>query len=599
MAFLNPKAVVDGESLNVLQLLPNQYLIPNYQRDFAWGPKQIKQLCSDLVDHYRRVAPADSLTNPEGYFLGAMVTIDEGGNSGLQVVDGQQRLTTLSILTIVLYEALGRYANKHPQTAAIQYALKNCWVRYDGGSLRPFLSFSDSDTNQAFVDFCVNTSARLGRRELWNALPKKHQKPTSPYSTLGAAFAVIYQAIFSFLRGAKRPSRDKRLVSFSQMVLECLVLLRINASSYESAYAIFESLNDRGLRLSQADLVKNELLKVASSTDRDDVIESWTNAKQILSDTPIVMSELLHYSCLHRHGEAKAQALFSFVKSRLNQGLSAKQFADELQVDAEAIEQLLIKRPAVWSQDTLMMLDDITKVIAVKFGYPMLLAVHRKFGSAPVDFERAVRLVMNLLFRFMKVGGGSPEKLALIAGKVGVHCRDSALSADMALAAISADFLLEASDKQFLDEFAIYSEANTKQAYFTVYYLERFLLNGTMPLPHGADSNLEHIMPKTPTVLDWPTAHALKASDPGAFSNLVWRIGNLLPLPESINKSIKNKGITHKMSGGVSNYASSSLKSPNSLGPYLTASGEWRENSIEARQKYLSTLAPKVWSLVP
>lgn len=599
MAFLNPKAVVDGQSMNVVQLLPSQYLIPNYQRDFAWGPKQITQLWADLVDHYRRVAPADSLTKPEGYFLGAMVTIEEAGTPELQVVDGQQRLTTLSILVIVLHEALGGYAAKHPQAGAIQYALKNCWVRYDGGSLLPFLGFSDPDTNQAFLDLCVKTTTRQARRGLWSGLPKKHQKTTSPYFALFSAFGVTYQELFAFLRNAKPANRSHRLVSFAQMVLECLVLLRIKASSYESAYAIFESLNDRGLRLSQADLVKNELLKVAAPSDRDDVIESWTNAKQVLSDTPIILSELLHYSCLHRHGEAKAQALFSFVKARLSQGLSAKSFATDLQEDAEALEQLLVQRPATWTANTLMMLDDVTKVIAVKFSYPMLLAVHRRFKSAPQDFERSIRLLMNFLFRFMKVGGGSPEKLALIAGKIGAHCRNASFDSKQALAAMSADFLLEASDKQFTDEFAIYSEANTKQAYFTVYYLERFLLNGTMPLPHGAESNLEHIMPKTPTVVDWPAAHALKASDPGQFNNLVWRIGNLLPLPESINKSIKNKGIAHKLSGGTMNYASSSLKSPNSLKAYLTPAGEWKDSSIEHRQKDLATIAPQVWSLVP
>src|SRR5690606_27949264 len=115
----------------------------------------------------------------------------------------------------------GSYANNLPQANAIRHALKNCWVRYDGGSLRPFLAFSASDTSQAFVDFCVNAGTRQERRAFWNSLPRKYQKPTSPYSTLGAAFAVIYQAVFTFLRTAKRANRDKRLISFSQMVLEC------------------------------------------------------------------------------------------------------------------------------------------------------------------------------------------------------------------------------------------------------------------------------------------------------------------------------------------------------------------------------------------
>lgn len=599
MAFLNPKTVVDGQSMSVLQLLPNQYIIPTYQRDFAWGSKQIIQLWDDLIEHYRRTAPDDNLTNASGYFLGAMVTIEEVGQLQLQVVDGQQRLTTLSILIIVLHEAIERYAKNEPQSTAILHALMGCWLRVEGGQFLPFLTYSDPDTNQAFVDFCVKNTTRKQRRKFWNNLPRKKQKNSAPHATVHAAFVVTYQKLFSFMRDGGAEARSKRLISFAQLILDCIVLLRIKAASYESAYAIFESLNDRGLRLSQADLIKNELLKVAAPSDRDDIVEAWTNAKQILADTPITLAELLHYTCLHRYGDPKAQALFSFVKSHLAGGASAKEFSSKLQEDAKAIEQLLVQRPTTWTTDTYTMLDDISKVLAVKFSYPMLLAAYRKLKNVPTDLQCGVRLIMNFVFRFMKVGNGSPERLAVISGRVGQASRDSSLTNDEFLAKIGEEFRNESSDKLFIQEFKEYSEANTKQAYFTVYYLERHLLNGTIPLDHGVESNLEHIMPKVPTSTQWPGAYALKASDPALYASLVWRIGNLLPLPEAINKSIKNKNIHHKMSGGTQNYSTCSLESPQSIGEYLGLDAVWDENSIELRQKDLADLAPNVWSLTP
>jgi hypothetical protein len=598
MKFLNPKAVVDGDSLNVAGLFGERYIIPSYQRDFAWGSKQISQLWQDLIDHYRRIAPQDTISNAEGYFLGALVTIKEQGQSELQIVDGQQRLTTLSIIAIVLHEVVDKFVRKHSQAAAILHALKSCFVRYSAGGFESLLVYSDPGTNQAFQDFCVNSTSRLQRRDLWKALPKRSQKQSSPHASIFNAFNSSYVKLYLFMRKCKPAAREQRLISFAQLFLECIVLLRIKATSYESAYAIFESLNDRGLKLSQADLVKNELLKVSMPSERDEVIQFWTDAKQNLSDTPVAISELVHYSCLHRFGEAKANTLFAFVKRKLAGGLSGRDFTRGLEEDTRALEQLVVQRSANWSKDTLTMLDDLTKVLAVKFSYPMLLAVHSRLQATPADFEKGVRLIMNFVFRFVKVGNGSPERLAVVAAKVGNHGRNPGLTNGQFLSEVAREFRSESADKIFSKEFEDYSEANTKQAYFTVYYIERYLLNGTIPLDHGKESNLEHIMPKDPKMVDWPSAFNLKTSDPALFANYLWRIGNLVPLPESINKSVKNKKIAHKLSGGSQNYETCNLVSPKSLESYLKQ-GAWTEESIDERQRDLAALAPKVWSLQP
>lgn len=184
----------------------------------------------------------------------------------------------------------------------------------------------------------------------------------------------------------------------------------------------------------------------------------------------------------------------------------------------------------------------------------------------------------------------------MTAAKVGAHSRNAGLSIDQYLQEVSREFLLESPDKIFSKEFEEYSEANTKQAYFTVYYIERHLLNGTIPLDHGKESNLEHIMPKDPKVGDWPIAHSLKATNASLYADYLWRIGNLLPLPESVNKSIKNKNIQHKMNGGTQNYGTCNLTSPSMLGQYLKQ-GAWVEDSIDDRQRALAALAPTVWSL--
>lgn len=195
MSFLNPKAVVDGESLSISGLLPTHSLIPSYQRDFAWGSKQIVQLWDDFCNHFAWVAPAETITNAQGYFLGALVAVEGPSGNAIQIVDGQQRLTTLSIMAAVLHEAIDHYAEKHPNRSAIQHALKTCWLKYDNGSFVTWIEYSDQEMNLAFFEFCVNHDDRKSRREFWRKLPKKQQKKGSSYNGVNEAFLVGYRKI--------------------------------------------------------------------------------------------------------------------------------------------------------------------------------------------------------------------------------------------------------------------------------------------------------------------------------------------------------------------------------------------------------------------
>ena len=88
-------SVVNGESLDVMTLLASKHRIPPYQRDYVWTRKVVEQLWNDLIAHYKRHSINEKIVDPEGYFLGAMVVIRKQGSNEYEVVDGQQRLTSL------------------------------------------------------------------------------------------------------------------------------------------------------------------------------------------------------------------------------------------------------------------------------------------------------------------------------------------------------------------------------------------------------------------------------------------------------------------------------------------------------------------------
>lgn len=595
---INPTSVAGGHSLNVADLLAAKHCIPNYQRDFVWTRPQVEQLWDDLIAHYKKYTLNDELKSPDGYFLGAMVAIYNDGSQEFEVVDGQQRLTTLSTVISVLYDALEML--DEGMRDGYEEVAKNCLAKFVGGSYLSNIQFSDEDLTNFFLESVRLKKTRSKKEQYWVTPPASQflAARRSTAARVREALVTGYEKLNKFLgEAAPGTEQKKRLISFFRVVTECVVVLRISAQSHTNAYAIFESLNNRGVRLSQADLIKNELLKNSSATSRSEVVEHWNLAKEFVESGDFVsMPEFLHLSYLSRFGPSKANALLMNVTDKVEQDPSfALTYAGDIEEDAKALDMLTEHFQANWTQETQNMLRDLRHVLSVKLCYPMLIAAYRKHAGNPAVFERYVRLCMNFVFRYMKVLGGGIEPLARISSEAAEKIRNDAPFAD-----IAAEMLKEATDQKFKDRFATLSVQQTKLAYFVVYYLERQMLHGTLPLAHGDAQNLEHIMPKTPTSTHWPDATTWRAANAEDFDDFLWRIGNLLPLPATINKSLKNREISFKLKNGSGKEYEAdtlSLASPKKVRDFLDG-GMWTRTSIDNRQKALANeYACDAWAL--
>lgn len=593
-----PASVVGGISYNVKGLLKLQHHIPPYQRDYVWTAKVVEELWDDLIEHYKHHSVNESLENPEGYFIGAMVVVTNENNSPFEVVDGQQRLTTFSAIISVLFDLIARLDISEPYRTGFEQTARECLGQFQGSGWDPNLHFSDSDLGDFFLDSCLNNRSQQDKEKYW-ATPWCVQRLTrknSAISRLREAIVNGYKKADAFLNEiSDQDAKKNRLISFFRLVTECVVALRITAYSHSNAYAIFESLNNRGVRLSQADLIKNELLKIARPSERDDIVEHWTQARQNVDGTEfLTLPDFIHFSYLSRHGKTKANDLFESVKDLVSSGsLSASSYSQELYDDAIALDALTTSFQSSWTSETHSMLKDIRNVLGVKLCYPFLLAVYRKYSELPSSFEVHTKLVMNFAFRFLKVLEGGVDTLAAVISEASTYINDGKDASDIATL-----FRKHAKDAEFINKFETISFTNTKLAYFCVYYLEKAILQGTLPVPHGQDQNLEHIMPKTPSTANWPDMVAEKTRDPENYKEYLWRIGNLLPLPESINKSIKNKSILYKINNGTGNdYSSTTLESPKNVRNYLE-SGAWTFDSILKRQQDLAVnFAALAWPI--
>lgn len=611
MSNFNLEKMISGQTLSAFQLLSGNHRIPLYQRDFVWKEEQVKALWDDLFDHYEACTRNDEFDftkGPHGYFIGAMVVIKGKANERDEVIDGQQRLTSLTCMAAVLLAELNalEIPKKSTETTkARKRNLEDMTAHAEGGSFRPRLNFENQETLTNFLlESTYNNQTWEAKESFWNKPDSKKilARKKGPHLKLKNAMAVGKISLTKFLgKHKKREAKLKRLESFISLFTEGLTVLRIAADTASSAYTIFESLNNRGIPLSQADLIKNELLKVFGNDPEKvkDIGGMWQEIRQDIDGIDVKslsMLDFLHYSYLSRHKLVKVKDLYKTIQETLVSKESAKDFVDELREDCNAMQELTGSPIEGWTPDTKEMLKDIQSVLNVRYCYPFLIAAYRHHHQDPDLMQRYVKAVMNFAFRYMKVIDGP---LSNFIGSISEATEK--INAGAKIEEVIKVFRNAAPDKDFQIKFEELSIPNTKLAYFIVYHIECSLLNGTRPELHGLFQNLEHVMPKNPDK-EWKQAAAMKRNKAEEFNDLIWRIGNLIPLPAEINKSLKNRSISYKIKNETGKdyttkgSSGTTLESPKDIEKYLEA-GEWTANSISERQKALAAKAVGVWSL--
>jgi hypothetical protein len=601
MLLVQPNDVVRSGPANIKTLFGKFNHIPVYQRDYVWQGAQVKALWNDLIDRYRTHSEDEILVNTVGYFLGAMVVIEKNEDSPDEVIDGQQRLTSLTTMASVCLDLLSSIPNPSAEYRSWIATTEQLLADPAGGKFNPKLTFSDSEITEFFFN-SIHTHRSLKEKEAyWNETwcKERLKKKKSPFNKMKEAISVGYQEMNSFLNEVKDETKKyRRLVSFVHLLTEGVIVLRIKAMSYSNAYSIFESLNNRGIPLSQSDLIKNEILEACDKTTLDEVGEHWQNARQHIDSivlTTLSMPDFVHYSYISRNGMEKANKLFDKIKQRVTTPQEAKKYAETLESDAYALYCLTESNDSQWTTETKSMLNDIKNVLKIKHCYPFLIAAYHAHKNNPSEFNLYVEAVMNFAYRYMKVIEDPLENFTAAIGKACLM-----IGENQPIGTIRNHFRAHATDQQFISKFEEASFTNTKLAYFTVYYLEKAILNGTTPNDHGLEQNLEHIMPKKPNDKNWPEATKWKQTTPSDFNEYLWKIGNLIPLPASINKSLQNKSIGLKIQDPSRlDYTSGnhSLKSPLTISSFLEAN-EWTKTSIDNRQKYLAeSVAVKAWTL--
>ena len=260
------------EPNKIAQLFSNAnsilYNIPKYQREYTWGQKEWNLLFNDVIE------------NGEGYFLGSIICVDNSvsaySDAELEVIDGQQRLTSISILLIALYNKLKKYKSEldEDQLTDLNNIKRELVVkRNDKNIARLTPQVQNNNRDDYFSLLCEN-----------GLLLDYEKKNNAGNRRIYRAYYYFSNIINKYIEEIKsdKPETNEISILFNLVKkFNSSVLVSIEVETHKDAYMLFESLNNRGVPLSAIDLIKNLLISVSDADGKSE--ECYVKWKKILS----------------------------------------------------------------------------------------------------------------------------------------------------------------------------------------------------------------------------------------------------------------------------------------------------------------------------
>ena len=253
------KLNVDQKTINELfSDTKADFLIPDYQRPYAWSEEQCLTLWNDIFDFAFPGADYSKFDKDnDEYFLGPIVTF-KNKNKQQEIIDGQQRLTTLMLLLRAFYSLFGYMQDDNAKRT--REAIEKCIWKTD--------EFGRPDTSKLKIDSEVATD---NDKEEFLTILRTGEVKKDQKSTYAKNYRFFQKQIDEFLH--KYPAFFAYL---PQRIMNNCILLPIEAESQDTALRIFSTLNDRGLPLSDSDIFKAQFYKYYSSKgEKDRFIERW------------------------------------------------------------------------------------------------------------------------------------------------------------------------------------------------------------------------------------------------------------------------------------------------------------------------------------
>lgn len=539
------------------------YEIPSYQRPYAWTVDQASELFDDLYDFFLK-------EQEDTYFLGSIVLIKEENMPHAEVIDGQQRLTTLTILIAAL-------GNRAPD--AYKESLKK-YICEPGDEIeklasRPRLSLRERD--RAFFADHIQ-ALQLDRLLSYDAAQLENESQRNIQSNARLMLERIQKA------SEHNENFIKEFASF--LVLRCYLVV-VSTPSQQSAFRVFSVLNSRGLDLLPTDIIKSDVIGRITQSKQDEFTEKWEELEVQTGRNGF--AELFgHIRMIYAKSKAKRALLDEFKEHVLAAVTSPEDLVSKV-IEPYAEAYLVAKNSQYVSTanaaDINSLLKWLNRIDNSDWLPPAILFLAQKKSEPEYVFwffKKLERLAASMHI----CGKNVNERIERYAIVVEALQKEHSFMSPVEAIELTAEEKAEC--RAVLDGKIYWLSARRRN--YIILRLDSFLTDGAATYDPSV-LTIEHVLPQTVDVnSEWAQAWP----DPALRDAWVHRIANLVPLTQKRNSQAQNFDFGKKKSAyfggkqGVSSYV---------LTTQVLNTPEWTLDKVEKRQQELLGVLADKWSL--
>lgn len=541
-----------------------EYHIPSYQRPYAWTEEETSVLFDDLYDFF-------STEKDDNYFLGSIVLVKEDDEAYSDVIDGQQRLTTL---TILLATIASRFTDELRDTL-YKYICEPGNV-FEGLEAKPRLYLREKD-NPFFARYVQKLDVENLLKVDLEKLDDEAQK-----------HIVLNCKTFNDKISEKLPDMEI-LENFVKFVLQRCYIIAVSTPSQDSAFRVFSVMNSRGLDLLPVDIIKADAIGKISEESRAAYTEKWENMEVDASRDGF--NELFaHIRMIYAKTKAKKSILDEYKEFVWPKITSPLSFIDDV-VEPYCGAFRIIKSREYKSTDNsgeisnqLMWLNRIDNTDWMPAAIKFLAEKDGDSGYVLWFFRKLERLASNLLITAKDINKRIKRYRDILIEMEDRHdhCIENPLRS------------IELTQEEIRDELDCLSgnvyDMTSRRRNYIILKLDSIVSDGSASYNYKV-LTIEHVLPQTvDPASQWATLW------PEEDIRKFWthRIANLVPLSRKKNSAAQNYDFDRKKEKYFKN---DDKTSPYALTTQVLNESVWTPDVVKSRQERLIGLFKKYWEL--
>ncbi|WP_139692962.1 DUF4357 domain-containing protein [Sporolactobacillus terrae] len=558
------KAKLSAQETPLYKAFSDDYLytVPSVQRPYSWTSDEAAELLDDLLEFidYKGLTENNINDIDEPYFLGCIVLVKQDSPES-EVLDGQQRLTTLTILLSALRSLLSDDYAKDLENMIVQKGSK---ILGTSDTYRLKLRQRDDSFFKKYV-------LEKGKIEELNSnIPVKTDSQK----------LIRDNAIYFVNRLCKLNSKRLKILS-SVLATQCYFVI-VSTPNFDSAFRIFTVLNDRGLDLLPSDIFKAKVIGAIPENEQDVYTNRWEEAEVSLGrDRFNKLFDHIRMILQKRKGSANYKDEYD----KIFKNITGKKFIDDVLLPYSEIYTGIIEYRSFYSsQPQIMKLFSLLNRIDNNDWIPLaLFYIHLYNNERLKDFLNLLETFASISMILRKNFNWRMSKYSQVLRQLdkGVD-----IFSDESLLKVANEDKSEVLEKLNGD---VYTDLKDSVRKYILLRLDSLLADGQPYYDHSVIT-VEHVLPQNPAVdSEW-----LKYFDDP--SKYVHKLGNLVLLTRSKNSQASNYDFNKKKTSyfqskkGVTTFA---------LTTQVIREKEWTPEILKKRQKQLIDLLKKKWDLYP